>query len=203
MPDPTATGALIDYCPSPTILALHNSSAFIKAVAGPPGGGKSVGAFMDGLLRCMRQPADRDGVRRFRLACARATYPKLKTTTLKTVQDWMPREFGDVKLTAPMESLYTFPLPDGTRVRFEVLFIALEDEQDIEDMKSLEVSMFWLHEATELAEAILRIAVQRVGRYPSMKNGVICAEPGGCSTSTCPTRRTGCTGGLSKASRCR
>lgn len=178
MPDPATIGAMIDYRPSATILALHNSNAFIKAVAGPPGGGKSVGAFMDGLLRAMRQPADREGVRRFRLACARATYPKLKTTTLKTVQDWMPREFGDVKLTAPMEGLYAFPLPDGTRVRFEVLFIALEDEQDIEDMKSLEVSMFWLHEATELSEAILRIAVQRVGRYPSMKNGVICAEPG-------------------------
>jgi hypothetical protein len=66
-----------------------------------------------------------------------------------------------VKLSAPMEGLNTFPLLDGTRVRFEVLFIALEDQQDIEDMKSLEMSMFWLHEATELSEEILRIAVQR------------------------------------------
>ncbi|MGE8166519.1 hypothetical protein ACQKRQ_41035 [Paraburkholderia sp. NPDC080076] len=152
---------LADYRTSPMVLALHNSNAFIKAIAGPSGGGKSVGASMDGLLRCKLQPADREGVRRLRLACAHATYSKLKTATLKTVQDWMPHGFGDVKLTAPMEGLYTFPLLDGTRVRFAVLFIALEDQQDIEDMKSLEVSMFWLHEATELSEEILRIAVQR------------------------------------------
>ncbi|MFM0723861.1 hypothetical protein PQQ53_09235 [Paraburkholderia strydomiana] len=178
MPDVSA-GAALDYRPSPTILAVHNSCAFIKAVAGPPGGGKSVGAFMDGgLLRAMRQPPGRDGVRRWRLGIARATYPKLKTTTLKTVQDWMPSALGDVKLTAPMEGLFRFPLPDGTHVRLELLFIALEDEKDIENMRSLEVSAFWLHEATELSEAILRIAVQRVGRYPSMKHGVACAEPG-------------------------
>lgn len=84
-----------------------------------------------------------------------------------------------MKLIAPDGGQYLFQLPDGTRVGFEVRFIALEDEKDTENMKSLEVSMFWLHEAIELSEAILRVAVQRVGRYPSAKTGVICAEPGG------------------------
>ncbi|WP_322107382.1 hypothetical protein [Paraburkholderia sp. J41] len=66
----------------------------------------------------------------------------------------------------------------ATRVRFELLMIALEDESDIDAMRSLEVSAFWLHEATDLTEAILRVATQRVGRYPAMKHGVACAEPG-------------------------
>jgi hypothetical protein len=73
-----------------------------------------------------------------------------------------------------------FPLrlPDRTVVRLEVLFIALEDESNVNAMRSLEVGMFVLAEATELSEVILRIAVQRVGRYPSVKDGVACAEPG-------------------------
>ncbi len=77
-----------------------------------------------------------------------------------------------------MEGVHTFPLPDGTRVRYEVLMIALEGEKDIDDMHSLEVSAFWLHEATASAEAILRVAVQRVSRYPPRKYGVECVEPG-------------------------
>ena len=77
------------------------------------------------------------GAGKCKRACAwslpRAAYQKLKTTTLKTVQDWMPPAFGDIRLAAPMEGLFTSSLLDGTRVRFEVLFMAQEDEKDSED----------------------------------------------------------------------
>ncbi len=86
----------IDYIPSAHVAELRRLHGVHQGRGGPPGGGKSVGAFMDALLRAMRQPPDRERVRRFKLGIARATYPKLKT-----LQEWMPRVFGDVKLTAP------------------------------------------------------------------------------------------------------
>jgi hypothetical protein len=54
-----------------------------------------------------------------------------------------------------------------------VLFNALENESHVDATRSLEVSRFSLVGATELNEVILRIAVQRVGRYPSVKDGVV------------------------------
>jgi hypothetical protein len=105
-----------ELTPLPTVLDFHNSTAFIKGLTGPPGGGKSVGTFMEAVLRAMRQLPDKEGMRKFRVGIARATYPKLHMMTLKTVKDWVPGAFGGVRYTAPIEGLYGFRLPDHTTV---------------------------------------------------------------------------------------
>lgn len=168
----------LTYTPTPTIRQFHNSVAPYKALAGPPGAGKTVGALWEFIFRAMRQPADNNGVRKFRIGAVRATYPNLKTTTVKTVNDWMPEGWGRITMGQPMEGRYTWPMPDGTRVYFEIIFLALDREEDLTKLRSLEVSGMWLNEATELERATFSMAVQRIGRYPSPKDGVVCQEPG-------------------------
>jgi len=168
----------LKYTPSPTALLFHNDSSFTRAIAGPPGGGKSVACIMELLFVSLRQAPDPDGVRRTRHLICRATYPKLSTTVAKTIREWFPEELGVLKATAPMTAIYKFPLPDGTRVAMELILMALEDEKDVDSLRSLEVTMAFLNESTEFDPAVLRIVSTRVGRYPSAKNGVPCSRSG-------------------------
>lgn len=168
----------MNYRPSPTMLAFHNSTKPDKAIAGPPGGGKTVGALWECIFRAMRQPPNREGRRKFRVVIIRATYPNLKLTTLKTIRDWLPKELGDITMTQPMEGTLSWMQPDGTWVDFELVFLAVEDEGEIDKMRSMEMSVIWLNEATEVTRDVYEMAQQRVGRYPAAKDGAICAEPG-------------------------
>lgn len=169
----------MSYTPTPTMLAFHNSTKPDKAIAGPPGGGKTVGALWECIFRAMRQPPDQNGRRKFRVVIIRATYPNLRLTTFKTIQDWLPPEMGELTMTQPMQGNYSWMQPDGTWVDLELVFLAIADDSEIDKMRSLEMSVIWINEATEVTRAVFEMAQQRVGRYPSPKdNGVRCAEPG-------------------------
>ena len=168
----------ITYKPSPTLLKLHNSDKFAKAVAGPPGAGKTVGCLWDAVMRVMRQPHDVNGYRKGRLVVIRESYPALSTTTVKTFKDWLPPEWGHIAMKQPIEGHYQWDMPDGTRCDLEVIFIAIAGENVVDKLRSLEASYIWLTEATEVTREVYEMAVQRVGRYPSPKDGVVCAEPG-------------------------
>lgn len=167
----------IVYTPAEELLQFHNSEAFIRLVCGSPGGGKTVACLMEIMFLAMRQEPGHDGVRRHRALIVRETYARLRTTVMKTVNDWYPSECGAVKLTAPMEGLYTIPQPDGTTVRLELLMLALDDEASLQAMRSLEFSSAYLNEINEQDRAVLNIVVERVGRYPAAKDGALCSEP--------------------------
>lgn len=168
----------INYNPSLTLQAFHNAVAFVKAIAGPPGSGKTVGVLWECIMRAMRQPPGADGVRRRRLMVIRESYPALSTTTVKTFKDWVPPEWGHVAMKQPIEGTFEWMLKDGTKVHWEVIFIAIGGENVVDKLRSLEVSDAWLTEATEVTRDVYEMAVQRVGRYPSAKDGVPCFEPG-------------------------
>lgn len=163
----------IDYTAEPTILGFHESDAFIRGVRGPVGSGKSVGTgIMEILKRAAEQAPDRQGRRRTRWGCVRNTYGELKTTTIKTVQDWLPE--GVVwKFDEPISMNYHVPLGDGTTMHLEIWFIAVDRPAHIKKLKSLELTGVWLNEASELAKAVLDMASSRVGRFPSKKDKVV------------------------------
>lgn len=136
---------------------------------GPIGSGKSVTCCLEILQRAIRQKAHK-GVRKSRWAAIRNTYPELKTTTIKTWLDWFG-DLGTITYDAPIRFDMRIPLPDGTRVECEVLFLALDRPDAAKKLKSLELTGAWLNEASELSRAILDMATGRVGRYPSIKDG--------------------------------
>lgn len=107
-------------------------------------------------------------MRSTRWAVIRATYPELKSTTLKTWCEWFPEPVGKMRWDAPISCLIKFPLEDGTLVEAEVLFFPVETPADIEKLSSLEITGAWMNEARELPVDVMNKLTERVGRYPKI-----------------------------------
>lgn len=162
----------LNYIPYPTPMEFHfATNKFVRAICGPFGSGKSVTCVEELMFIAMRQEPAADGKRYTRFGVVRASYPNLRTTTKKTMEMWYPEECGTIKETAPMEGLYTVPLPDGTTVVMELLLIAVETAEDVKKLRSTDFTAIWINEATEVAQEVLTAATERVGRYPSDRFG--------------------------------
>lgn len=157
----------ITYKAEPTASRFHRSDAFVRGLRGPIGTGKSVTCCME-MIRRAREQEPFEGVRRSRWAAVRNTYPELRTTTIKTWQDWSG---APVKWDSPISSMFVRKLPDGTMVELEVLFMSLDRPDDVKKLKSLDLTGVWLNEASELAKAVLDMSTGRVGRFPSKVHG--------------------------------
>lgn len=162
--------ASINYVAERTAKAFHRSNAFVRGLRGPIGTGKSVTCSME-IMRRAAEQAPYEGVRRSRWAAIRNSYPELKSTTIKTWQDWVPDDVAPVRWDSPITSMFKTKLPDGTRIECEVMFISLDRPADVKKLKSLDLTGGWINEASELPKAILDMLTGRVGRYPSKAMG--------------------------------
>lgn len=159
-----------DVTQEPTLSAFHRSNAFVRSIRGPIGSGKSV-ASCNEIVRRAREQEPFNGVRRTRWAAARNTYPELKSTTIKTWEDWFPDSVAPIKWDSPISSMFVRDLPDGTRIECEVLFLSLDRPADVKKLKSLDLTGLWLNEVSELPKAALDMGTGRVGRFPSKAQG--------------------------------
>ena len=168
------------YNPSRTAVKFHNSDHFVRGVIAGVGTGKSVMMIQELLRRGFNQDPGADGVRRTRMGLVRATYPSLRTTTVKTFSQWVPPLLSPVRQTAPMTARFTGALPDGTHFDMEFIFIALENAQDVQKLKSMEFTMIFINEAREVAFEVYDTCKERVGRFPTLDplTGI-----GGCTYS--------------------
>lgn len=160
------------FTATPTMGEFMLSSAYVRVLAGPVGGGKSVCCSHE-LFRWMTavQQPNQDGVRKTRFLIVRNTSDQLKSTTQKTVFDWFPPGIvGDWKVTE-RTMYFNFPLPDGTTVKSEWMFIALDTPDDIRKALSLEATGLWGNECRELHPDVVDALLGRINRYPSMKDG--------------------------------
>lgn len=147
------------------------SKAYVRVLAGPIGGGKSVCCAHE-LMRwaCDQAPNDA-GVRKTRFLVVRNTADQLKSTTKKTIDDWFPPGvYGDYKVT-DKTSYYQLRLGDGTTVQSEWMFVALDNPDDIRKALSLEATGLWGNECRELHPEVVDGLLMRVNRFPSMKDG--------------------------------
>jgi hypothetical protein len=162
----------IDYDPpGPQSAAFHQDDSFVRGLMGPVGSGKSSSCCIEVFKRALEQAPGPDRVRRSRWAAVRNTYGELKTTTIKTWQDWFAG-METTKWDTPIVSTIRLPdLGDGTSLELEVLFMALDRPEDADKLRSLELTGAWMNEASELEKRVLDILTQRCGRYPSLKVG--------------------------------
>lgn len=153
--------------PGPVAKRFLQSNARRRVIMGPFGSGKSVACCAEIMRRARMQEPDAEKNRKTRWAVVRNTYPDLKNTTVKTWKDWWGHErFGAFNMVAPFVHHMNFPLPDGTRVDCEVIFLALNDEADAKKFLSLEVTGIYFNEVRELSRAVVEAGDGRIGRYP-------------------------------------
>jgi hypothetical protein len=140
---------------------------FFRGVRGPVGSGKSVACCVEIFRRAAMQKPGKDGKRKSRWAVVRNTNPQLKTTTIKTWIDWFPEDvFGRFGWSVP----YNHNISIGD-VELEVLFLALDREEDVRKLLSLDLTGVWVNEAREVSKSIIDACTMRVGRFPSIKDG--------------------------------
>lgn len=164
-----STSLDIEYKAAPTCREFHLSDAFVRALIGPIGSGKSVACCIEILKKSIEQE-EFNGYRRSRWAIIRNTYRELIDTTMRTWFDWVPESMGHMK-KQDMEFIMSFVLPDGTIVYSQILFRALDRPNDIKKLLSLELTGGWINEVREIPKQVLDMLVGRVGRYPAKRQG--------------------------------
>ena len=158
----------LTYCPpGPVVKAWMESEAFVRCIIGPFGSGKTAAAVVECLRRGMLQEPGPDGVRRSRFALIRNTFAELKSTTIKSWEQWCPRQFGKFTIGgSPITHHITAPGLD-----MEVFFIPLDRDEDVKKLLSMELTGALVDEAREIPKSVVDALTGRVGRYPSRLQG--------------------------------
>src|SRR3990167_4299369 len=141
-----ASMTLRPYNPEPTAKMFHARDEVFRGVMGPIGSGKSVIC----ALEC------------FSWAFIRNSSPELLSTTAKTWAEWVPESICRLSVGVNVAARLVQRLADDTWVDMEIFFLALERDDDIRKLKSLELTGAWLNEAGELRNSVLDMAMGRV-----------------------------------------
>lgn len=156
-----------NYNHVPTIREFARSDAFIRALVGPFGSGKSSGCVIEIVRRGQMQNPGPDGIRRSRWAVVRNTYGELADTTIRTFFQWFPPEhYGRWHAT---ERRYVIKAIPG--VEIEILFRALDEPDDVKKLLSLDLTGAWINEAREVPWPVVDAIQGRLGRYPAQAQG--------------------------------
>lgn len=150
-----------------TVKRFNADLAFITALMGPFGSGKSSGCVIKLVERAMAQTPSPDGIRRTRWAIVRNSYPQLRDTTIPTTLEWVG-DLGEHRQTDYDFILNKLVAPDGSPVEAKFHFRALDKPQDIKNLLSLELTGAWFNEVREIPKRIVDAMRGRVGRYPKM-----------------------------------
>jgi hypothetical protein len=149
----------------------------VSVINGPVGSGTSTACCFKMWKLATEQRPDQTGVRRTRWVIVRNTFNDLKETTLKTWKYWFEHQamgaLGEVKMTNPPSHFIKWGLPDGTTIEAEFIFLALDQEDDVRKLLSMEMTGVWFNEAQFTEKAIFDAAHSRAmqGRYPPVLDG--------------------------------
>lgn len=156
------------YTANNTFAQVHMDTSKYIFIRGSVGSGKSSGCILHCYLNAMKQAPGLDGVRRSKYAILRASYPNLKSTTIDSwINDW----FGpliNIAYDTPIrgEIIMPSPMDDGTTIEMKLVFIALDREEDVNKLQSLQVTGVHINEAAEIPRGIFQMLKSRYKRYP-------------------------------------
>ena len=153
---------------------FFNSRGPVQIIQGPVGSGTSTCCCHKLWYLACNQAPNADGVRRTRWLIVRNTYNDLQETTVKTWLDWFPEAvFGDFKRTRPMMHHIKRELRDRTSVDAEFIFLALDVEDDVSRLMSMEPTGVWFNELQFIPKELFDEAQSRVGlaRFPPQREG--------------------------------
>jgi hypothetical protein len=163
------------YIPTATGDLAHSDDSFVRLIMGPYGSGKSTWCIHEIVRRTCAMPVWYNGRRRARWAIVRNTSGELQSTTLQTWLTWFG-DLGDIRKRQKPLMTYEHTFNDGKGViELELIFLALDREEDLRKIKSLEVTGAYINELSEVPQGALSHFKGRVNhRYPSRS---FCNEP--------------------------
>ena len=118
-------------------------------------------------MEAIRQKKAPDGIRYTRTYVVRRTYDELKRTTVNTWLTVFPEDkFGRFTWSKPFE--HHIRVGD---LDWEIIFLALDQEKDLEKLKSAEISNAWINEFGEITRDVITDLTPCLGRFPEMLKG--------------------------------
>lgn len=146
---------------------MKDQTSYVKMLFGCVGSGKSSTCCVEIMQMARNMPPGNDGIRRSKWAIIRSTYSQLKTTALRTWLMWFPPEnFGQPKGDSPITHKICMNDEKG-RFELEVVFLAIENLNDIDRLKSFEFTGAYINEAQFFDDQlILTKILERTNRYP-------------------------------------
>lgn len=152
---------------------LDNSE--VAAIMGPVGSQKT-SASMLRLARHAYQQRPYAGTAFTRFAIVRNTGPQLTDTTMKSWFKLFPTDNKFRRYTSTTKTATWKYRPEGQDygINAEFIFRALDDEEDVANLLSLEVTGFYFNEFREINTDIFANSRARYGRFPG-------ADMGGCT----------------------
>lgn len=163
------------YVPNPTGQLFHNDNTFVRLIMGPYGSGKSTLCINEIVRLACAMPRWSNGRRRSKCLVIRNTSGELQSTTLQTWLQWFG-DLGDIQHRQKPLLTYEHVFNDGRGlVELQLVFIALDRDEDIRKLKSIEATFAYINELSEVPQAVLHHLIGRVNhRYPSVS---FCGEP--------------------------
>lgn len=143
----------------------------VSIIRGPIGSGTSSASCIKlGQLAAEQAPlaaGPKRGLRSTKWAIVRNSYPELEETTIPTWLDWYPEEiYGRFYWDPP----YNHPIRFGD-IDMEVIFLALDKQDDVKKLRSMELTGFWVNEMEFVPKVLVDEMDSRAGRYPARKYG--------------------------------
>lgn len=161
----------LNYNAINTFARIHNDKTKYVFCRGPVGSGKSSGCIWHILLNSFKQHVQWDGVRRSRYAIIRASYPALKSTVVKSWKMWF-KDLVNIVYDTPIRGMIKLNHPDGQSVtETELVFIALDREEDVNKLQSLELTGCHINETAEIPRGVHQMVKSRINRYPEQAVG--------------------------------
>lgn len=164
----------------PVLNAFMGCRERVSVIIGPLGSGKTYGVVQRLLLQMAEQAPNAEGIRPTRWLAVRNSYPELHNTTIKDflavfgdrrqAEHWALGEmrYGGME---PPQYQARFRLPDGSTVKSEVIFLALDRQDAVRKLQGTQLTGIWLNETQRLVRAVVDMADDRHGRYPSLADG--------------------------------
>lgn len=162
----------------PVAGAYYLDDSRVAVIEGPVGSGKSTASCLRLARHAYQQVPSPDGISYTRFAIVRNTNKQLEDTTMKTWFQVFPESmYGNFQRTIKTHHWRFRPQGHPYAIDAEFIFRALDDEKDVADLLSLEVTGFWFNELREIVRGILAQAGRRVrfrsGERPSTWRGWI------------------------------
>lgn len=173
-------GKLYTYIPNGRVLGeFYWDNSPVAVIQGPIGSGTSTASIMRLWRHANEQQPGGDGARRTSWLIVRNTYSELERTTMKTWSMWFEERvagrYGEMARTRPPHHRIKIPHPsnDETMIDAEFIFLALDVEEDVRRLMSIEPTGVFFNEAQFTPKELFDEAQSRaaLGRYPPKLDG--------------------------------
>lgn len=146
--------------------AYYLDNSRVAVIEGPVGSGKTTASCLRIQRHAYEQIPSPDGIGKTRFAVVRNTKPQLKDTTIRTWLNVFPEAvYGQFRRGDALDHTWKFqPQGHPWPIETEIIFRALDDAADVQNLLSLEVTGFYFNEVREIDQEIIAHAGRRT-RY--------------------------------------